>query len=83
MSVEGFFLYKVQLLDVFFKVCMIKVDSGVLINYVEILKEIIVKYLLVRIEMKVNICLIGFVSFIWQNVWFINLLLKVYFVFIL
>lgn len=83
MSVEGFFLYKVQLLDVFFKVCMIKVDSGVLINYVEILKEIIVKYLLVRIEVKVNICFIGFVSFSWQNIWFINLLLKVYFVFIL
>lgn len=56
MSVEGFFLYKV---------CMIKVDSGVLINYVEILKEIIVKYLLVRIEVKVNICFIGFVSFSW------------------
>lgn len=83
MSVEGFFLYKVQLLDVFFKVCMIKVDSGVLINYVEILKEIIVKYLLVRIEVKMNICFIGFGSFIRQNVWFINLLLKVYFVFIL
>lgn len=64
MSVEGFFLYKVQLLDVFFKVCMIKVDSGVLINYVEILKEIIVKYLLVRIEVKMNICFIGFGSFI-------------------
>lgn len=83
MSVEGFFLYKVQLLDVFFKVCMIKVDSGVLINYVEILKEIIVKYLLVRIEVKMNICFISFGSFIRQNVWFINLLLKVYFVFIL
>lgn len=55
MSVEGFFLYKV---------CMIKVDSGVLINYVEILKEIIVKYLLVRIEVKMNICFIGFGSFI-------------------
>lgn len=83
MSVEGFFLYKVQLLDVFFKVCMIKVDSGVLINYVEILKEIIVKYLLIRIEVKMYICFIGFGSFIRQNVWFINLLLKVYFVFIL
>lgn len=49
MIVESFLVYKVELVDVFFKVCMIEVDSGVLINFIEFLKESIVKYLLIRI----------------------------------
>lgn len=82
MSKEVFFSYKLQLLDVFFKVCMIKVDSGILINYVEILKEKMVKYFLIRIEVKMSICFKGFGLFIWQNVWFNILLIKVVFCFI-
>lgn len=86
MSAEGSPSYKVQLLDVSFKACMIKVDSGVLINHAEILKEILkettAKYPLVRTEMKVNTCPTGSVSFIWQNVWSTNLPSKAYFAFI-
>lgn len=38
MSAESSPSYKVQLINVSFKACMIKVDSGVLINHAEILK---------------------------------------------
>lgn len=82
MSAEGSPSYKVQLLDVSFKACMIKVDSGVLINHAEILKETTAKYPLVRTEVKMNTCPTGSGSFIWQNVWSTNLPSKAYFAFI-
>jgi hypothetical protein len=50
------------------KACMIKVDSGVLINHLEILKEMTAKYPLIRTEVKMNTCTTGSGSFIWQNV---------------
>lgn len=56
MSAEGSPSYKVQLLDVSFKACMIKVDSGVLLNHAEIFKETTAKYPLVRTEVKMNTC---------------------------
>lgn len=39
MNKEVFFSYNLQLLDVFLKIGMINVDSGILINYVKILKD--------------------------------------------
>lgn len=82
MSAEGSPSYKVQLLDVSFKACMIKVDSGVLINHAEILKETTAKYPLIRTEVKMYTCPTGSGSFIRQNVWSTNLPSKAYFAFI-
>lgn len=68
-----------------YKVCMIKVDSGVLINHAEILKETTAKYPLgipTRTEVKMNTCPTGSGSFIRQNVWSTNLPSKAYFAFI-
>jgi hypothetical protein len=42
---------------------MIKVDSGVLINHAEILKETTAKYPLIRTEVKMNTCSTGSGSF--------------------
>lgn len=64
-----------------YKVCMIKVDSGVLINHAEILKETTAKYPLVRTEVKMNTCPTGSGSFI-RHVWSTNLPSKAYFAFI-
>jgi hypothetical protein len=61
---------------------MIKMDSGVLINHAEILKETTAKYPLIRTEVKMNTCPKGSGSFIWQNVWSNNLPAKAYFAFI-
>lgn len=82
MSAEASPNYKLELLDVSFKACMIKVDSGILINHAEILKETTAKYPLVRTEVKMNTCPKGSGSFIWQNVWSNNLPTKAYFAFI-
>lgn len=82
MSAAGSPSYKVQLLDVSFKACMIKVDSGVLINHAEILKETTAKYPLIRTEVKMYTCPTGSGSFIRQNVWSTNLPSKAYFAFI-
>lgn len=65
-----------------YKVCMIKVDSGVLINHAEILKETTAKYPLVRTEVKMNTCPTSSGSFIRRNVWSTNLPPKAYFAFI-
>lgn len=72
-SADGSPSYKVQLLDVSVKACMIKVDSGMLINYAEILKETTAKYPLVRTKVKMNTCPTGSGSFIWQKVSSTNL----------
>lgn len=82
MSKEPSPSYKLQLLDVSFKACMIKVDSGVLINHAEILKEKTAKYPLTRTEVKMNTCPKGSGSFIWQNVWSNTLPTKALFCFV-
>jgi hypothetical protein len=82
MSTESSPSYKVEFIDVSFKACMIKVDSGVLINHAEILKETTAKYPLIRTEVKMNTCPTGSGSFIWQNVWSNNPPTKAYFAFI-
>ncbi|XP_065943389.1 uncharacterized protein F54H12.2-like [Magallana gigas] len=82
MSKEASPSYKLQLLDVSFKACMIKVDSGILINHAEILKEKTAKYPLTRTEVKMSTCPKGSGSFIWQNVWSNTLPAKAAFCFI-
>ena len=74
--------YKLELLDVVFKACMIKVDSGVLINHAEILKKTTAKYPLRRTEVKMNTCPSGSGSFIWQNIWSNHLPTKAFFAFV-
>ena len=74
--------YKLEILDVAFKACMIKVDSGVLINHGEILKDVTAKYPLSRTELKMNTCPSGSGSFIWQNIWSNNLPTKAFFAFV-
>jgi len=82
MSDEASPDYKLNLIDVVFKACMIKVDSGVLINHSEILKDTTAKYPLTRTEVKMSTCPSGSGTFIWQNVWSNNLPTKVFFAFV-
>jgi len=82
MSSESNPSYKLELLDVAFKACMVKVDSGVLINHAEILKDTLAKYPVTRTEIKMNTCASGSGSFIWQNVWTKNLPTKGFFAFV-
>ena len=74
--------YKLEILDVAFKACMIKVDSGVLINHAEILKKTTANYPVHRTEVKMNTCPSGSGSFIWQNIWTNNLPTKACFAFV-
>lgn len=68
MSKEVSPSYKLQLLNVSFKACMIKVDSGILINHAEILKDKTAKYPLTTTKVKMSTCTQDSGSFIWQNV---------------
>lgn len=56
MSAETAPNYKLELLHVVFKACMVRVDSGVVINHAEILKDTTAKYPLLRTEIKMNTC---------------------------
>ena len=82
MSDESAPSYKLELLDVVLKVCKIKVDSGVLINHAQILKDTTAKYPLSRNEVKMNTIPCGSGTFIWQNIWATNLPTKAFFVFV-
>ena len=74
--------YKLELLDVVFKACKIKVDSGVLINHGEILKDTTAKYPLSRTEVKMNTVPSGSGTLVWQNIWSNNLPTKAFFAFV-
>jgi len=65
--------YKLELLDVAFKACMVRIDSGLLVNHAELLKNVTAKYPLTRTEVKMNTLSSGSGSFIWQNIWSNNL----------
>lgn len=82
MSDETAPSYKLELLDVVFKVCKIKEDSGVLINHAEILKDTTAKYPLSRTEVKMNTIPSGSGNFVWQNIWPTNLPTKAFFAFV-
>ena len=71
--------YKLEILDVAFKACMTKVDSGILINHAKNMKKTTAKYPLHRTELKMNTCSTGSVPFIWQNIWSNNLSTKAFF----
>ncbi|KHF23990.1 hypothetical protein [Solemya velum gill symbiont] len=82
MSGEDAPSYKVELLDVVFKACMIKIDEGVLLSHANIFEDRTAKYPLTRTEIKMNSVPAGSGSFIWQNVYSNNLPQKVFFVFV-
>lgn len=65
--------YRMEIQDVVFKVCKVKVDNGILINHADILKDNTAKYPLTRTEVKMNTIPPGSGTFIWQNVWSNNL----------
>ncbi|XP_069108949.1 uncharacterized protein F54H12.2-like [Argopecten irradians] len=82
MSAETTPSYKLNVMEVAFKACMVRVDSGDLINHAEILKDTTAKYPLTRTEVKMNTCPQGSGSFIWQNMWSNNLPSKAFFAFV-
>ncbi|OOZ35807.1 hypothetical protein, partial [Solemya elarraichensis gill symbiont] len=82
MSGEDQPQYKVELLDVVFKACMIKIDEGVLLSHARIFEDKTAKYPLTRTEIKMNSIPAGSGSFVWQNVYSNNLPQKVFFVFV-
>lgn len=82
MSVEISFSYKVIILDVVFKVCKIKVDSVILLNYVEIIIKMLVCYNYVKLDVKMIIILDQISEFYWDDVWNGKCLFKMYIVFV-
>lgn len=74
--------YKLVILDMIFKACMVKVDSGILINHAQILKDYTAKYTFTRTEIKMQTVPTGSGAFIWQNVWTNNLPSKAFFMFV-
>ena len=82
MSEEDNPNYKLELLDVAFKACMVKVDNGVLVNHAEIIKDVTAKYPLTRTEVKMTTVSSGSGSMIWQNIFSNNLPSKVFFTFV-
>ncbi|KAL5015214.1 hypothetical protein ScPMuIL_009484, partial [Solemya velum] len=67
MSEEDAPSYKIELLDVTFKACMIKIDEGLLLNHSRVFEDRTAKYPLTRTEIKMNTIPSGSGSFIWQN----------------
>lgn len=65
---ESILVYKLEFLDVVYKVVKVCVDLGVLINYSKQIESIFVKYILLRNEVKMNIILKGFMEFYWDNI---------------
>lgn len=65
---ESILVYKLEFLDVVYKVVKVCVDLGVLINYSKLIESIFVKYILLRNEVKMNIILKGFMEFYWDNI---------------
>ena len=56
MSKEASLGYKLQILDVSFKACMVKVDSEILINHAETMKDKTANHPLSRKEVKMSTC---------------------------
>lgn len=82
MSSEASPSYKLEIVDVAFKACMVNVESGFLINHAKMLKDTTTKYPLTRTEVKMSTCPSGSGTFIWKNVWSNNLPTKAFFGFV-
>lgn len=69
MSKELFLNYKVIIFDVVFKVCKIRLDSGVLMNYVDVIIKLFVWYNYLKIDVKMMIILDNISEVYWDDVW--------------
>lgn len=68
MSDESTPAYKLELLDVVYKVAKVRVDPGVLINHSKQIESTPVKYILPRNEVKMNTIPKGSTEFYWDNI---------------
>lgn len=60
--------YKVELLDVVYKVAKVRVDPGVLLNHSKQIESTPVKYTISRNELKMNTIPKGSTEFYWDNI---------------
>lgn len=68
MSAESSAAYKLELLDVVFKVAKVRVDPGVLLNHSKQIESTPVKYTISRNELKMNTIPKGSTEFYWDNI---------------
>lgn len=68
MSAQGSPAYKVELLDVVYKVAKVRVDPGVLLNHSKQIESTPVKYTISRNELKMNTIPKGSTEFYWDNI---------------
>lgn len=68
MSAESSPAYKLELLDVVYKVAKVRVDPGVLLNHSKQIEATSVKYTIMRNELKMNTIPKGSTEFYWDNI---------------
>ncbi|XP_061190426.1 uncharacterized protein F54H12.2-like [Saccostrea echinata] len=68
MSAESSAAYKLELLDVVYKVAKVRVDPGVLLNHSKQIESTPVKYTISRNELKMNTIPKGSTEFYWDNI---------------
>ncbi|XP_062613735.1 uncharacterized protein F54H12.2-like [Saccostrea cucullata] len=68
MSATSAPAYKLELLDVVYKVAKVRVDPGVLLNHSKQIESTPVKYTLSRNELKMNTIPKGSTEFYWDNI---------------
>lgn len=68
MSAEDSPAYKLELLDVVYKVAKVRVDPGVLLNHSKQIESTPVKYTISRNELKMNTIPKGSTEFYWDNI---------------
>ena len=59
--------YKLQILDVSFKACKVKVDSGSIVNHIKTIEVTPAKYFFNRTEIKKNTIVKDVSGFVWDN----------------
>lgn len=68
MSAESSPAYKLELLDVVYKVAKVRVDPGVLLNHSKQIEATSAKYTIMRNELKMNTIPKGSTEFYWDNI---------------
>ncbi|XP_061191694.1 uncharacterized protein F54H12.2-like [Saccostrea echinata] len=68
MSAESTPAYRLELLDVVYKVAKVRVDPGVLLNHSKQIESTPVKYTISRNELKMNTIPKGSTEFYWDNI---------------
>ncbi|XP_061170583.1 uncharacterized protein F54H12.2-like [Saccostrea echinata] len=68
MSAQSTPAYKLELLDVVYKVAKVRVDPGVLLNHSKQIESTPVKYTISRNELKMNTIPKGSTEFYWDNI---------------